>query len=617
MPVSAVVNYVINIQGNASQAITQLQQKLSNFGATAANISKQMQQNQNLAMFESMASIFTQFGGTISQVSIIATTAARPLTVLSQIIGTGGMVAVGSAASIALLAAGMVKATSATMAWIGEMTKLRKELVDNGYIANGHASNLINYERATERASVATDKLKIEIADKLAPAFQELVDAGTGVVRMLGDLDTTSSSSYGSISKIAGFLSVILAPTPAGAALASWSKGIRGFAAGGQDSNAKYYDRFNPLLSPLAPGSQYTDFSGRGISGESGGVFVGPTQNDLEVGGDIIRERDKAKREAEARKRKAESDLLEEISRALAMADKEKELIDRRVKAQIETNDMMLQIYYDGIEFQKETEKIIKEMDKATRDFERNYAASDKLSMSGGVSGVVSSASGGAMNMGPVSLVIDLFNSLVDDVFNIDDLLNHTLDQGLRLFADLPEEIFNIAGLLIPRFFRAMPELISNFILLAPAIVWEFIKSAPIILSSVIEALLQLPGEFVKQFAEAFQLKEFLDILKGTFGKAGTIVNSAKGLIDLKGDEKRLFGIKLPSFDTGGMVGRDGLAYLHAGERVLNRSETRNYNGGSVGAINVFGVADARSIAEDLRNKLGPYGLNLSLSPRV
>lgn len=617
------VDYILNLKGNASKAIDDLKRKMEDLGKRSNDLAREMNKNQNLAMFESMASIFTQFGGTISQVSIIATTAARPLTVLSQIIGTGGMVAVGSAASIALLAAGMVKATSATMAWIGEMTKLRKELVDNGYIANGHASNLINYERATERASVATDKLKIEIADKLAPAFQELVDAGTGVVRMLGDLDTTSSSSYGSISKIAGFLSVILAPTPAGAALASWSKGIRGFAAGGQDSNAKYYDRFNPLLSPLAPGSQYTDFSGRGISGESGGVFVGPTQNDLEVGGDIIRERDKAKREAEARKRKAESDLLEEISRALAMADKEKELIDRRVKAQIETNDMMLQIYYDGIEFQKETEKIIKEMDKATRDFQRNYAASDKISMEGGLEGVVTSAAGGGSGiLGPIGVTVGLFNALVDELFNLPDLINQTLDNALRVFLDLPELVFELAGLVVPRIIRAIPEIVSGFILIAPAVVWEFIKAAPIIFSSIFEALFQLPEEFIRQLKDAFQPEELLNILRGFrqmwggLTPGGLLKESFTGQTAAR-KERSIFGIKIPSFDTGGMVGRDGLAYLHAGERVLNRSETRNYNGGSVGAINVFGVADARSIAEDLRNKLGPYGLNLSLSPRV
>lgn len=598
MPVSAVVNYVINVQGNASQAITQLQQKLSNFGATAANISKQMQQNQNLAMFESVASIFTQFGGTISQVSIIATSAARPIAVLSKLVGSSGLAAIGAAAGVALLGAGMVKAASATMSWIGDMSKLRKELIDSGYLFKEDATNLLSYERAVERATVTTNKLKVEIADKLAPAFQELVDAGNGVVRMLANIDQqASSTSKGSISNLLGNL---------GAGLGG-SGGVQLQALGGL---AKLAAAYGATPEPSAGTWQGPEYKPQEVDEYLRSRGAMPEYDPVAVGNLRRQQAEEAKRLA-AQRQEEEKRLADELQRLYE--EKQQAIADTLQKISETETQLMLQDWSQAARIARDAAEAAKQ--KA--QFEQ-----DQLSMAGGVEGTLNRTGNPALQsvvglLNPLRLVADGMSALVDEIFSIDDMFNNALDQGLRLFADLPDEIFNIAGLLIPRFIRALPELASNFILLAPAIVWELVKAAPIFLSSIIEAMLQLPGEFVKQFIDAFKLGELLDILKGTFGKAGTIVNSAKGLIDLKGDEKRLFGIKLPSFDTGGMVGRDGLAYLHAGERVLNRSETRNYNGGSVGAINVFGVADARSIAEDLRNKLGPYGLNLSLSPRV
>lgn len=67
-------------------------------------------------------------------------------------------------------------------------------------------------------------------------------------------------------------------------------------------------------------------------------------------------------------------------------------------------------------------------------------------------------------------------------------------------------------------------------------------------------------------------------------------------------------------------VARDEMALLHRGERVLTREENRQYSmrgGRSGGAptIHVHNVKHAREFADRLQRELGPYGLNLSITP--
>lgn len=594
---SVTVDYILNIKGNASKALDELKTKMSAFAAESGKIARAMNQNQNLAMFESMASLFAQMGGTISQVSIIATTAARPLTVLSKMIGGAGMAALGATVGIALLAAGVVKATTATMGWISEMGKLRAKLIEQGWLYTDDARNLVDYEKAMERLSVSSAKLRVELADKLAPAFQELIDAGTGFVRTLGDMDSGAETTYGSISKLLQTIGTGLAVTPVGAAAFSWGSAIKSYADTGQPSNERNFVDPQAVRALLAPFDPYMEDIW------NNDAIYGPTQEQMEIGGQITQEKEKKQREAKA--------LQDEL--------------DRSYDAYKEAWQEAMQKIDQAI-----TKQVVEEWDEAAKEAK---AAADKakeaaqkqkeiMSFSGGLGGTLQNTGNPVMQaiatvLNPVRLVADGFGMLVNEIFSLDDLLGSTLDNALRVFGELPEEIFNIFGLLLPRFIRAMPEIVSQFILLAPAIVWELVRASPIILGAMIEAILQLPAEFVRQFKEAFNLDNMLNAFKGVFGKGGTIATSARSLIDLKGEDKSIFGVKIPSFDTGGMVAQTGLVYAHKGERVLNRQETRNYNGGSVGAINVYSTADARAIAEELRNKLGPYGLNLSLAPRV
>jgi len=62
-------------------------------------------------------------------------------------------------------------------------------------------------------------------------------------------------------------------------------------------------------------------------------------------------------------------------------------------------------------------------------------------------------------------------------------------------------------------------------------------------------------------------------------------------------------------------IQRDGLRFLHRGERVVTPEQNMNFNQ-SFGGITVQGGGDPRAIAEALRRELGAFGMNLApLSP--
>jgi hypothetical protein len=58
----------------------------------------------------------------------------------------------------------------------------------------------------------------------------------------------------------------------------------------------------------------------------------------------------------------------------------------------------------------------------------------------------------------------------------------------------------------------------------------------------------------------------------------------------------------VPSFDTGGLMAREGLAYLHAGERVLNPAETRDYQRGGRGGSSTIVIHSYGSYPHELVN---------------
>jgi hypothetical protein len=62
----------------------------------------------------------------------------------------------------------------------------------------------------------------------------------------------------------------------------------------------------------------------------------------------------------------------------------------------------------------------------------------------------------------------------------------------------------------------------------------------------------------------------------------------------------------MPHFDDGGTMATDGVAMLHAGERVLNPQETKAYEGGGAGGstvVNFNGITNLDEIMYQLRRQ--------------
>jgi hypothetical protein len=68
--------------------------------------------------------------------------------------------------------------------------------------------------------------------------------------------------------------------------------------------------------------------------------------------------------------------------------------------------------------------------------------------------------------------------------------------------------------------------------------------------------------------------------------------------------------IPIPGFQTGGVMPQDGLAYLHAGERVLNAAETAAYDGGTAAAMT--GAGPAPGAVDQSVNIAGGITVNVS-----
>lgn len=68
-------------------------------------------------------------------------------------------------------------------------------------------------------------------------------------------------------------------------------------------------------------------------------------------------------------------------------------------------------------------------------------------------------------------------------------------------------------------------------------------------------------------------------------------------------------GPGIPQFASGGMMNETGLAYLHAGERVLNPAETKAYNAGAGNSssggnvVNIYGVQDVDALLFELQRR--------------
>lgn len=135
------------------------------------NAAKQLQQNQLVSEAETLASLFIQVGGSVSQVASIITSSIRPAALFATTLG--GVTLAAAAAPVAL--GGMAYAIKAvTEAGIEARDRL-DELGRGAEVARESRVAFGEYESAVRELDVALDALTVSIGTEAAPAATRLM----------------------------------------------------------------------------------------------------------------------------------------------------------------------------------------------------------------------------------------------------------------------------------------------------------------------------------------------------------------------------------------------------------------------------------------------------------
>jgi len=266
--------------------------------------------------------------------------------------------------------------------------------------------------------------------------------------------------------------------------------------------------------------------------------------------------------------------------------------------------------------------------------------------MGGDFAGMLGGALQGAIG-GPFGMIAAAILSLGPE---LGGFIENLSNQMLTLAQDLPTWIDQ--GLeAVTAHLDQLPDIVTAVATVAPEIVMQLIRNAPAILGELIQATIEIPFKLAGAILElpehffiairtairdlpkeigdsiAMALRGLFDPVKNAFtddkgrflgihaGKHGDFLG-----IDLTGSDKRFFGLPfgrhdIPKMASGGDVLKEGLAYLHAGERVVPAAQvTNNHNGGNTIHIHLSNPDPAR-LVEQLRKVLGDFNRGLTLSP--
>lgn len=174
-------------------------------------------------------------------------------------------------------------------------------------------------------------------------------------------------------------------------------------------------------------------------------------------------------------------------------------------------------------------------------------------------------------------------------------------DDLLALAQSVPELIDAIAQMPV-ELLKASPEIAMA---IADAMLSVAMANVQVVGEALGYLFDQLPGDIAEAIADA---------LKGATGALNPFDGDGRfvGADVVRGIESRT-GIDIPFLDTGGEIKSEGLAYVHAKERVLTADENRR----GVGGVNIGGISiqarDPRDFLEQLQRIVGPYGAGIGL----
>lgn len=592
MPVQ--ILYVLDMKGNIKQALADVQDGLKRVGAESDRLRD---------IGSNGAELFGEFFGEwIESAYQLADATGELATAVGGFTG----IAIGAATATAVVAAGAVFAAKSTKDWLDEVVELRKQLVQQSVLTKDEAKNIEEYEKASKRLTAQLNLLQVELGNELAPTFTYYLDVLVGgiskvdqMVSSFGGLEEALRKQGEDWKQLADiidynkgaaddFLAVMkVISTGGGSLVADWASGLMGstddLAAAGRATQSDVpwegsvygptpeqllgidQDRFDRAVEKALEKRQGTEF-GFGVPGS-----VEEMEASIEF----------------ARYWQAEVvPALQQIAGDTQVASDD---------LQVAWRDLLASIEGTGPSFLQTAQGITSGLG------------------TGSVSGFLG-ATGVAVD--PVSALVLELIGLIKDPSALFELFGEVFD----LYMNLDEWVGALTTGLIEQIISNLPEMAAAFTVLGPAVALALVDAAPALFAAVIDALFELPSAFADAIARtlvqgADALNPFNDDVKlsNPFARGGALATHFG-----EGSDSFL-GFNIGTFASGGAFHTDGLAYVHGGEVLLNRDQQRSVMGGGTThvTVNMYGVQDMDRFVEDLQNKLGPYGFNLSLSPRV
>jgi hypothetical protein len=193
-------------------------------------------------------------------------------------------------------------------------------------------------------------------------------------------------------------------------------------------------------------------------------------------------------------------------------------------------------------------------------------------------------------------------------------LVRSILDAIFAFMDNLPESVGNILHSLIMAVIANLGTILGSVVGMIFALILE-------VEMALIETFLAFfaSGEWVTQFVNAVvqaveeSAKRLVEMLRNPLDGMFRKGNDSDGEGRHHNRFLGIFGKKekdVPSFDTGGVVARTGLAMVHKGERYSGVG--RSLGGTQIGAINIY-TNDTDNLASKFRQEQGVFGRNLRL----
>lgn len=215
----------------------------------------------------------------------------------------------------------------------------------------------------------------------------------------------------------------------------------------------------------------------------------------------------------------------------------------------------------------------------------------------------------GTKLIGAVSAIVPLVQAAVqlpDTLRGITAAINQ-LDEALMDIPQAAIELLEGLGELPQALIDALPQIVMGLAEFTfKAFTWGF-EAFLDMLADLFDAI---PGRIADAIANGIRaIVSELNPFDGDGNFLGTDLTAEKG-------ERRLLGLKVPFFETGGEVAKTGLAYVHEGERVVSVAERmQGQRGGNPVVVNVH-TSDPRVMVDTIRRATGLYGVGGGLGVR-